>query len=49
MCVCGGGGGGGGGRGTIEPLFHSNFHFHGKLWINVIDFGYRNYPIYSLP
>ena len=53
VCVCGGGGGGeGGGRGswgTIEPLFDSNFHFHGKLWINVTDLGYRNYPIYSLP
>ena len=34
VSVVGGGGGGGGGSGLVEPLFHTQFHFHVKLLTN---------------
>ena len=32
-----------------EPLFDSEFHFHGQFCINVIKLGFRIYPKYSHP
>ena len=39
--------GGSGERGSIETPFNSEFHFLGKFWLNLINFGYRIYPKYS--
>ena len=26
---------------SVEPFFDSKFHFHGKYWVNLLNFGYR--------